>query len=197
MAKNAKKGHLMSHPELPIQGIEEVRQSNRLFLGYLRSRPDIAASHFALPAAATELLRQATAEQVDQAAEFPRALFRVNLPTVEPGRVMESLSLAHESGLRILQLALLLNAWNLARISGYSARLLLRLDDASIRRFRDSEMAGILEMSRGTEVVRAAYDDLGWIWQELIVEARPERRQRLLLLGLQPDFSLQIARGVA
>jgi hypothetical protein len=99
--------------------------------------------------------------------------------------------------LRILQLALLLNAWNLTRTSGYSARLLLRLDDATIRRLRESEMEGILEMSRGASVVRAAYDDLGWIWQELIVEARPERRQRLLLLGLQPDFSLQIARGVA
>lgn len=197
MAKNPRKGHLMSHPELPLHGIDEVRQSNRLFLGYLRSRPDIAASHFGLPAAATELLQQATAAQVDQAANFPRALFRVSMPIDEPAQVMDSLSLAHESGLRILQLALLLNAWNLTRISGYSARLLLRLDDATIRRIRASEMEGILEMSRGAEVVRAAYDDLGWIWQELIVEARPERRQRLLLLGLQPDFSLQIARGVA
>ena len=197
MAKNMKKGHLMSHQEAPLHGIDEVRQSNRLFLGYLRSRPDIAAAHFGLPAAAAELLRQATAEQVDQAANFPRALFRVTLPAVEPNVVMDSLSLAHESGLRILQLALLLNAWNLSRTSGYSARLLLRLDDTTIRRFRESEMEGILEMSRGAAVVRAAYDDLGWIWQELIVEARPERRQRLLLLGLQPDFSLQIARGVA
>jgi hypothetical protein len=58
-------------------------------------------------------------------------------------------------------------------------------------------MAGILEMSRAPDVVRAAYDDLGWIWQELIVESRPERRQRLLLLGLQPDFSMQVARGAA
>lgn len=197
MAKTTKKGHLMSHLEVPVYGIDEVRQSNRLFLGYLRSRPDIAASHFGLPAAAAELLQQASAEQVEQAADFPRALFRVTLPAVEPNVVMDSLSLTHESGLRILQLTLLLNAWSLTRTSGYSARLLLRLDDATIRRFRESEMEGILEMSRGAAVVRAAYDDLGWIWQELIVEERPERRQRLLLLGLQPDFSLQIARSVA
>jgi hypothetical protein len=187
----------MSHQEPPLHGIDELRQSNRLFLGYLRSRPDIATSHFGLPVAAAELLRQATADQVDQAADFPRALFRVSLPARAPTEVMDSLCLAHESGLRILQLALLLNVWSLTRTSGYSARLLLRLDDASIRRFRDSEIEGILEMSRGADVVRAAYDDLGWIWQELIVEARPERRQRLLLLGLQPDFSLQIARSVA
>ena len=197
MAKNAKKGHLMSHPGAPLHGIDELRQSNRLFLGYLRSRPEIAVSHFGLPAAVAGLLRQATAEQVDQAADFPRALFRVSLPAIEPPLVMDSLSLTHESGLRVLQLALLLNAWSLTRISGYSARLLLRLDDASIRRFRESGIEGILEMSRGAEVVRAAYDDLGWIWQELIVEARPERRQRLLLLGLQPDFALPNARGLA
>jgi hypothetical protein len=187
----------MSYSEMPLHGIDEVRQSNRLFLGYLRSRPEIATTHFALPAAAADLLRQATAEQVDRAADFPRALFRLNLPAAAPGGVLDSLSLSHESGLRILQLALLLNAWNLTRLSGYSARLLLRLDDAGIRQFRGSEMAGILEMSRAPDVVRAAYDDLGWIWQELIVESRPERRQRLLLLGLQPDFSMQVARGAA
>jgi hypothetical protein len=187
----------MSRQDLPLQGIDEVRQSNRLFLGYLRSRPEVATAHFGLPVVAAELLRQASAEQVDQAADFPRALFRIHLSAAEPTRIMDSLSLAHESGLRILQLALLLNAWNLTRVSGYSARLLLRLDDASIRQFRGSEMAGILEMSRAGGVVRAAYDDLGWIWKELITEERPERRQRLLLLGLQPDFSVQLARGAA
>lgn len=197
MAKTRRKGRLMSHQELPVHGIDEVRQSNRLFLGYLRSRPDIATSHFGLPAAATELLRRAAPEQVELAANFPRALFRVRLPASGPSAVMDSLSLMHESGLRILQLALLLNTWNLARSSDYSARLLLRLDDTSIRRLREVEMGNILELSRGADVVRAAYDDLGWIWQEIIVEARPERRQRLLLLGLQPDVSRQVARGVA
>jgi hypothetical protein len=185
----------MSRTDQPLQGVDEIRQANRLFLAYLRSRPEIGTGHFGLPATATEFLRQATAVQVDQAADFPRALFRLCLPGGDPGSVMDSLSLAHESGLRILQLALLLNAWSLARISGYSARLLLRLDDASIRQLRAAEMGDILEMSRAGNVVRAAYDDLGWIWQELITEPAPERRQRLFLLGLQPDFSLRIARG--
>lgn len=52
-------------------------------------------------------------------------------------------------------------------------------------------MDGIFALSRGAEVVRVAYDDPGRIWQELIAEARPERRKRLLLLGLQPNFSLR------
>jgi hypothetical protein len=197
MAKKSEKARLMSHSDLPLYGVDEVRQSNRLFLGYLRSRPDVAIEHFALPASATDLLRQVTAEQLDRAADFPRALFRLELDAVAPGRVMDSLSLGDESGLQILQLTLLLNAWSLARISGYSAPLLLRLDDASVQRLRESGMAGILEISRAMHVVRAAYEDLGWIWQELIAEARPERRQRLLLLGLQPDFSLRVARGAA
>jgi hypothetical protein len=187
----------MSHSDLTLPGIDEIRQANRLFLGYLRSRPEIATAHFGLPAAAADRLRQASAEQVDQAADFPRALFRLILPAAESGRVMDSLSLAHESGLRILQLALLLNAWNLSRISGYSARLLLRLDDTSIRRLRAAEMTDVLEMSREGNVVLAACDNLGWIWQELIAEPRPERRQRLFLLGLQPDFSLQVIPGAA
>ena len=196
MAKKSEKGRFMSHSDLPIHGVDEVRQANRLFLGYLRSRPDVAIEHFGLPAAATDLLRQVTADQLHEAAAFPRALFRLNLPAPED-RVMDALSLGHESGLQILQLALLLSAWSLARTSGYSARLLLRLDDASVERFRESEMAGMLEMSRATNVVRAAYEDFGWIWRELIAEVRPERRQRLWLLGLQPDLGLRVARGAA
>lgn len=185
----------MSDSELALPGIDEIRQANRLFLGYLRSRPRVAIEHFGLPESAVRLLKRASQEQIDQVAAFPRALFRLVVPV--PGAIREAISLSDESGLCILQVALLLNAWTLSRQSGYSARLLLRLDDDSIRQLRDAQMSELLELSHVGEVVRAAYDDLGWIWQQLLIESRPERRRRLLLLGLQPEFASRALPVVA
>jgi len=178
----------MSRFDPPLPAIDEIRQANRLFLGYLRSRPEAGAGQLGLTAAATGLLKRASPRQIERAADFPRALFRLRLPPAAGGAVMDPLGFAQESGRRVLGVTLLLCAWNLSRTSAYSARVLLRLDDADIRRFRTAEMAEILAMSGSDDVVCAAFDDLDWIWPVLLTETRPEQRRRLLLIGLQPDF---------
>ena len=106
------------------------------------------------------------------------------------GVVLDGRELASAPDRRVLQISLLQSAWTLCRTSGYSARLLLRLDDAAIVRFRQAELRDVLLMSVANDLLQAAFDDFDWIWQELLSESRPECRRRLLLLGLQPDLAL-------
>jgi hypothetical protein len=187
----------MSSATPSILALEEIRQANQLFLDFLRARPGVATDHFGLPPAASELLCRATPEQLGRAADFPRALFRLCLPPTAPVAVVDPLDLGPGSGRRVLQVALLLSASNLCRTSGYSARLLLRLNDDDIRRLREAELREILLLSHGDGILRAAYDELDWIWQRLLTESRPEQRRRLLLIGLQPDPTLRHAPGLA
>lgn len=187
----------MSTTEPSLPAIDEVRELNHLFLAFLRDRPAAAAARFGLPPSAADLFRHATEDQIRRAASFPRALFRIHLPTSSAGPARDPLTLATRSGVRVLELVILHSARNVSRISGYAARLLLRLDDTGVERLRTAEVDEIVSMSLADDVVRAAFDDLDWIWQELLHEARPEYRRRLLLIGFQPDLSPQPALGLA
>jgi hypothetical protein len=180
----------MSTAMTPLPGMEELRQANRLFLDFLRSRPGLATGHFGLSQSVTQTLLAASPDQIDRAARFPRALFRFRLPQDEPGAVLDAAELMAAPDRRVLQISLLQSAWTLSRSSGYSARLLLRLDDADIIRFRRAELRDILLMSLANDLLLAAFDDPDWIWNDLLSETRPEQLRRLLLLGLQPDLSL-------
>ena len=195
--KKAKKESLMSRSNPPIPALDEIRQLNRLFLGFLRERPTVATDRFGLSSRAAGLLTNASPRQIDRAACFPRALFRLCLPPAATSAVMDPLALAHGSGERVLELVLLHSARNLSRMSGYAARLLLRLSDGDVIRLRAAEVDEIVAMSLVEHVVHAAFDQLDWIWQELLTEARPEYRRRLVLIGLQPDFLLRPAAAIA
>jgi hypothetical protein len=186
----------MSRPETPITALEEVRQLNRFFLEFLRER--LAGNErFGLPTVAAELLAKATSEQIDHAARFPRALFRLCLPPRVPSAAIEPLALTQGARGQVLKLVLLNAARNFSRMSGYSARLLFRLSDEEVCRFRAAEVDEVVAWSRSDGLVRAAFDDLGWLWRELLTEDRPEYRRRLLLIGLQPDLAITPATGFA
>lgn len=187
----------MSSPQPSGLALEEIRQANQLFLEFLRVRPGIATAHFGLSPAASELLGRATPAQLGRAADFPRALFRLCLPDPATVRAAAPIDLDRGSGRCVLQVALLQAAWNLCRTSGYSARLLLRLPDEDIRRLRGAELREILQLAHGNQVLRAAFDELDWIWRQLLTESRPEQRRRLLLIGLQPDPAPRPATGIA
>lgn len=187
----------MSPAGPPLGAIEEVRQLNRLFLGFLRERPEVATRHFGLSESASAMLARADYDQIDCAADFPRALFRLHLPGDAPAAVPDPLGLTRESGRRVLQVTLLHSAWSLCRSSGYSARLLLRMTNDEVRRLKDADVNTILMLSLADDVVQAAFDELDWIWPRLLTESRPEHRRRLLLIGLQPDFSLQLSSALA
>jgi hypothetical protein len=182
--------------EPPLPALDEVRELNRLFLGFLRERPAAAIERFGLSPRAADLLARATPDQIHRAASFPRALFRFRLPEPASDGAGESLSLTG-SGERVLELVLLHSARNLSRTSGYAARLLLWLDDDAVDRLRAAAVGEIVSMSLVRNVVGVVFDDLDWIWQELLTEARPEYRRRLLLLGFQPDSLLGPAIALA
>jgi hypothetical protein len=187
----------MPTPDLSLPAIDEIRELNRLFLAFLRDRPAAAAGRFGLSRHAAELLGQATPDQIRRAASFPRALFRIRLPMPQAGRVIDPLTLARGSGERVLELVILHSARNLSRMSGYAARLLLRLDDGAVSRLRAAEVNEIVSMALADDIVRAAFDELDWMWPELLNEARPEYRRRLLLIGFQPELAVQPALGIA
>jgi hypothetical protein len=185
----------MSPSEPTIPAVDEVRELNRLFLAFLHERPDAASERFGLSPLAAGLLQQATPVQMKRAAGFPRALFRFLLPAPPPAGIMTALP--RSSGERVLELVLLHGARNLSRMSGYAARLLLRLDGDAVNRLRGADVGELIAMSRADQVVMAAFDGLDWIWRELLTEARPEYRRRLLLIGFQPEFSLRPAAVMA
>jgi hypothetical protein len=187
----------MSRYDPPLWAVEEVRQLNRLFLGFLRSRPAVAANHFGLPPRALDLLLGATADDVDRAADFPRALFRLSLAVDQAEPAPRRPGRTDDEGRRILAVTLLHSAWHLSRASGYAARLLLRLSDSEIWHLRETEVDRLLLLAEDHHLVRAAFDELEWIWQELLTESRPEQRLRLHLIGLQPDFAVRSARTPA
>lgn len=187
----------MSYKTTALPAIDEIRQANSLFLNFLRSRPALARGHFGLSERVTGLLLSAGPGQIDRAADFPRALFRLSVPLELTAETAEAFHVAGDGARQVLQAALFQSAWNIARMSGYAARMLLRLDDRDVDRFRHAEMAEILRMSMADNVLHAAFDELDWIWQELLTETRPEGRERLLLIGLQPDLSLSTGTGTA
>ena len=186
----------MTRPDTPISVLDEVRQLNQYFLEFLRER--LAQDEaYGLPGTAAELLEKAPAGQIDNAARFPRALFRLCLPPRIPTPAIEPLTLAQGARGQVLKLVLLNAACNFSRMSGYTARLLLRLSDEDVFRFRAAEVGDIVAWSRYDGLVRAAFDDLGWLWQLLLTENRPEYRRRLMLIGLQPDLAIVPATGLA
>jgi len=186
----------MSVSEPPLPALDEVRELNRLFLGFLCERPAAATGRFGLSPRAAELLARAPPDPIHRAASFPRALFRFRLPEPAGDRAGKSLSLPG-SGERVLELVLLHSARNLSRTSGYAARLLFWLDDDAVDRLRTAAVSKIVSMSLAQNVICVVFDDLDWIWQELLTEARPEYRRRLLLLGFQPDSLLGPAIALA
>jgi len=48
--------------------------------------------------------------------------------------------------------------------------MLLRLVDRDVDRFRQAEMKDILQMWMSEHVLRVAFDDLDWIWNQLLTE---------------------------
>ena len=192
MVRTQDKERAMMRTEPPIEVVDEIRQLNRLFLGFLRHELDNSVDRFGLSPRAAGLLRHAGPDQIDRAASFPRALFGLSLPP-------EPLDAARERGPRerVVELVLLHSARNLSRMSGYWARLLLRLDDDSVRRLRGAGVDEIVAMSEVDGVVRTAFGVLDRVLPELLAEPRPEHWRHLLLIGFQPDFSPPVVGGMA
>lgn len=187
----------MPDTDPPLEAVEEIRQLNRLFLDFVRQLPSSDGPRFGLSASVFAALRNASGDQIARAAAFPRALFSLGPDFSRSGTAAAAAAGAAGSGEQVLRLVLLYGARNLCRMSGYWGRLLLRLGDDAVGRLRVAGVDEIVEIAASDHVVRAAFDEIDWIWEELLTESRPEYRRRLLLIGFQPDASPPRAFGMA
>jgi hypothetical protein len=82
----------------------------------------------------------------------------------------------------------LLCAWTLSRQSAYQARLLLGLEPRMIQRLRGMQLSDLQQLAYGRDLVRCAFAGRDWLWSELLTDPRPEARQQLALIALQPGL---------
>ena len=87
-----------------------------------------------------------------------------------------------------LGLTILLCAWTLSRQSVYQARLLLGLEARAIQRLRAMQLSDLQPLAYSRRLLLCAFAGRDWIWSELMSETRPEARQHLALIALQPGL---------
>ena len=171
-----------------LDQLEQVHELNRLFLAFLRSSARDGLDCLGLPERAKNVLLAAKQESLDVAAEFPRALFRLAFEEQPPVTVADPVRTAHDSGRYSLSLTILLCAWTLSRQSVYQARLLLGLESRAMQQLRAMPLGAIQNLEGAPRLVGCAFQDRPWLWPQLLAETRPEGRQYLALIALQPGI---------
>jgi len=75
-----------------------------------------------------------------------------------------------------------------SRHSGYQARLLFGLDPADVERLRTSSLSDMQQHACAPGVLKCAFGEREWFWQQLFTTTRPELRRQLTLMALQPSL---------
>jgi len=164
--------------------LEQIRALNRLFLGFLAPRARAGEDCLGLPEAARPRLAAATDEQLDDVAQFPRALFALTIDRDPPaGGFMAPPA---DGARYAVDITVLLCAWSFSRHNVCQARFLLGLDTRSIQRLRALQLAELAQYARLPRLLSCAFADNGWIWTELLATRHAEDRRRLALIALQP-----------
>ena len=171
-----------------LDPLQQVHELNRLFLTHLQKcvRDDIDCC--GLPDFARSPLRRASTDSIAAIAVFPRALFDIKLDDSAPSSVRDPLRSRDDGARHALGLTILLCAWTLSRQSNYQARLLLGLEARAIQRMRAMQLSDLQPHAYSPQIV-CAFAGRDWIWNELLNETRPEARQQLALVALQPGLS--------
>jgi hypothetical protein len=198
MAKTPQKGHSQMRPSQPNHDpLQQVHELNRLFLTYLQTCLRGNLDCCGLPDLARRPLRGASVETIAAIAVFPRALFDLCLDERESPAGSDPLRSRADGAHHALGLTILLCAWTLSRQSTYQARLLLGLESRTIQRLRAMQLSDLQPLAHAPHLVLCAFAGRDWIWGELIKETRPEARQYLALIALQPGIGYDWpARGV-
>ena len=169
-----------------LDQLQQVHELNRLFLTYLQSRAIEGRDCLGLPAAARSLLAKTSADVLAVVAEFPRALFDIELDGHRAAQARDPLRSRDESMRHALYLMISLCAWSLSRQSAYQARLLLGLEARAIQRLRALQLSQLQPLSNLPNLVQCAFRERDWLWTGLLLDTRPEARRRLALIALQP-----------
>jgi len=178
----------MPDSPLPAEPLEQIHELNRLFLRSLRSRKVDALTAVRFPSGAIAALRAASPAQLDAIAEFPRALFELQIDAPPPGASPShapSLEGASFSS-RILELTIAYCSWTTSRDSAYHARLFFGLGTDVIQTLRMTPLSKLPWLAATRARVVCAFADAEGLWRELLIETRPEARRQLVLVALQP-----------
>lgn len=183
----------MSPSRPRLDQLEQLRELNRLFLEFLQTAARERVDCLGLPETARPALLAASGTQLELAAAFPRALFRLSideaLPAAPPWNpAVDAVRAPLEAARHALRLTILLCAWTLCRQSIYHARLLLGLESRAMQRLRALQLKDLQDLVHAPGAVLCAFADRPRLWSELLTETRPEARQQLALIALQPGL---------
>ncbi|HUL83788.1 MAG TPA: hypothetical protein VL131_16690, partial [Gammaproteobacteria bacterium] len=67
--------------------------------------------------------------------------------------------------------------------------LLLGLEPRAIQRLRAMRLSDLQQLAHVRQLVLCAFAGRDWIWTELLTDTRPEARQQLALVALQPGLA--------
>ena len=179
----------MSPPPPSWDQLRQVHELNRLFLTHLQTRVRDDRDCLGLPDGARAILRKTSPEALAAIAEFPRALFDLALDDRAAPQVRDPLPSRDDAARHALCLTILLCAWTLSRQSAYHARLLLGLEPRAIQWLRTMRLSELQRLAHVQDLVLCAFADRDWLWTELLTDARPEARQQLALIALQPGLA--------
>lgn len=171
-----------------LDQLQIIHELNRLFLTYLQMRARANAECLGLPELARPILRRTSSDRLAAVAEFPRALFDLKLEECVTPQVRDPLRSRDDAARHALCLTIVHCAWTLSRQSVYQARLLLALEPRTIQRLRAMQLGDLQHVAHGRELVRCAFAGRDWLWSELLTDPRPEVRQQLALIALQPGL---------
>jgi len=171
-----------------LDQLNQVHELNRAFLGLLQSRIQARRSCLALPARAHPALAAAGGPLLEGVAAFPRALFRVSLGS-RPWPACADDAADFDDAEHHLCLSVLFAVRHTSRHSGYQARLLFGLDAADVERLRASSLSDMQQHACAPGVLKCAFGDREWFWQQLFTTTRPELRRQLTLMALQPSLA--------
>lgn len=188
MVTIAEKGPtIMPPPSSPPEPLEQIHELNRLFLRSLQACKIHDIRRMGLPRTALPPLRHAAPEQLDAAAEFPRALFQLILADAGP-LPPAAPAPGGSAASRILELTIAYCAWSTSRESTYHARLFFGLGSEVIHALRTTPLSELPRLAVTRARVECAFQEAAWLWKELLVETRPEARRQLVLVALQPPL---------
>jgi hypothetical protein len=171
-----------------LDQLYQVHELNRAFLGLLQSRLRERRSCFGLPAPAHPAVAAADGALLEWVSLFPRALFRVNFGARAWPACAEDAAELDEAE-HHLCLSVLFAVRHTSRHSGYQARLLFGLESPDIERLRASSLAEMQQHACAPGVLRCAFGERSWFWQELFRAMRPELLRQLTLMALQPSLA--------
>jgi hypothetical protein len=169
--------------------LQQVHELNRLFLTYLQARVRDDRDCLGLPDGARPILRKTSPEMLAAIGEFPRALFDLALDDRAAPPVRDPLPSRDDAARHALCLTILLCAWSLSRQSVYHARLLLGLEPRAIKLLREKQLSDLQQLAHLPRLILCAFAGRDWLWTELLTDARPEARQQLALIALQPGLA--------